>query len=98
MPTLTTMGHGKWSRNTARFGIPRALWWIGFRIASAIGHGLVRGDGRGWKMSLGASVSFTTDDGFTSASLGVGSQDHMLWRQCMLLRWSRLSAGLASRS
>src|SRR5258708_283122 len=56
MPTWTSTDNGRKSLNTVQFGFPHPLLSIGFRIVSADGFGLSLGDGRGWKMNLGAFV------------------------------------------
>src|ERR1700733_5154356 len=67
-------------------GLARSLS-DGLRIASVTGSLSARGDGPGWKTSLGDSRHFITDDGHLSATAGFGFRVLSLFVRSGLPRW-----------
>src|SRR5271169_1806637 len=67
-----TTANGETCPTTVMRGFPHASHSDGRRIATDIGHGSLRGDGRGWKMSLGALLHFTMGAGPRLAEAGAG--------------------------
>src|SRR5438270_7609578 len=58
----------------------------GLRIGMVIGHGSVRGDGRGLTTRLGASRLTTMDAGSTSVT-GLGCPDRCTYARCTRRPW-----------
>src|SRR5579864_9189889 len=93
MKISTNMEAGKRLPITVRCGSPR-LRRGGHLITTAIGFGKAPGDGRGSKLSRGATLRSTMAVGCMAAATGVGLRDRSGSVRTMLRLWSR---GLADR-
>src|SRR5437867_7123931 len=79
--------NGATSQDTETFGRRPVFPAIGRRTVMATGFMFHRGDGRGLKMSPGASLHFTMVAGPSSKAVGVGCPDRSQFGQSIHRRW-----------
>src|ERR1700685_780794 len=87
-----TTAIGPTLRVMASAGIRGGLVPDGRRIASGIGRGLARGDGRGWETSRGALRRITTGAGHSQVVDGSGCRGRSWCVRYGRRRWWRLWA------